>query len=98
MGLDPIAAIPMPIPMIRDSASGALKARSPPNASVSPFVVLNTPPLGSAMSWPKIKASGYEARISCSVRLIPVMRLTTSPSIGASSATGSVGSMGLAYT
>ena len=70
IGILPAAAIPTPIPMIRASASGVLKQRSFPNASVIPLVALNAPPFGSATSSPKITASGWAAITSCNVWLM----------------------------
>ena len=53
----PVAAIPIPNPMMSASETGVLNDRAAPKASVSPAVALNTPPFGSATSSPNVTVS-----------------------------------------
>ena len=47
-----MTANPIAVPMIDDSANGALKTLSFPKILDRPLVAVKTPPLGSAMSCP----------------------------------------------
>ncbi len=86
MGRAPAAAIPMATPTIDDSASGVLKQRAAPKASVKPTVALKTPPLGSATSSPSTTASGWSSMISWRAWLTAVIRFISRPLGGASTA------------
>jgi hypothetical protein len=56
----PIAATPMPNPMIPCSVNGVLKTLSLPNSSLNPMVERNTPP--KATSSPKTKVDSSVAK------------------------------------